>query len=459
MAYYVDLYNTQQRGDTAQVITINSFGPQAWYHNNKTYCLWMQRPYSGAAYGIENFVFVYDHSARRLSESVSLPPKFANAADVHGHGALVVTGGGYIIAAHEELTSEGSDSHQSPFIIQKSNAAEDISAFTKITTLGTYLSYPQLSKVGDRIYLTGRNLHSKIDSFYSDDQGATWSAAKTLVNLGNENLWAYNYHINGTSNSKLRIVVNMCDKQNSSPYSQVYSDIYYLESDDGISFTNLQGTYSHDVDSLGALTKSVLDDNYIIRSSGNVAVDNSLSCSSIAPSGRVYSVVRYGKNGAATAPYTKTYELMYFDGAHLVQKDITPFKDLVSASGDTYWYTAIWGIVAYSDTKLEVYGCVEVDGTPELQKWRTEDAGDTWSKVSNFTVASSHEYGLGTITANPSLDKPIVFLTTYKSSAAYSDIAVVADNCSPTLPKTARGYRYGGGLRVGGTIVNGGGKR
>ncbi|MBU2539600.1 hypothetical protein KJ786_00340 [Patescibacteria group bacterium] len=428
------IYPTNLRGDPNQAITGDNFSPQLWYYNGKTYFLWMQRIYSSGQYGIDNFVAYYDHETEIFSPSVSVGAFYPDARDVHGHGNIMVTSDGYILVAHEKLN--GPSNHQSPFLIKRSVNPEDISSFEQVASVGSELSYPHFYRIGDRIFLTGRNLVSKLDLSYTDNSGTSWSTPVTIVDFGSGSYWAYTGFVQQAVNDKIRIVINMADKTQES-VSGTYKIIYYLESVDGNIFTNIDGSYSHNVSVNGALTKVILDANYVLRDSGTYDIINGVETASLSPEGRVFFVIRENPQATIAYPWTKNTKLRYYDGASWVEKSITPFDNqTIPSPGTTFWYNTVYKIFAYSNTLIDLISTYDVNGVVELQRYRSSDAGDTWSKVEDITSESGYNHLYTQMTGNASEQIPLLITSTYQNGGTTSaDIRVVVgymDAISPT---------------------------
>ena len=710
--------------------------PQVYYFNNKTYFLWEKRP--GPGYSVENMVAVYDHTTGILSDSVGVGVYYDGATDIHGIGTITVADDGHIIVAHEELASQG-DTHQSPFLIKRSVNAEDISAgFEQVASVGSALSYPHLFKVGSRIYLTGRNEHSEIDLYYSDDNGitwidlsqpfgqpyiyslaylgngialagtfggkilrstdygvtwsdlgqqfsqtqilclayledgialagtaggvilysddygatwseiddpefgsaiyflayledgialagtaggvilysddygatwseiddpefgsaiyslaylgngialagaddgmilysddygatwseinsqsgysiyslayippdetfengvvlagtgmagaagdygkillstdygATWSdrderfdyfiyslaylgngialagtsggkilrstdygvnwseidrqfssysvtysvaylgngialagaggniprstdygaiwsfSSSNIVNLGNDNYWAYSTDINTKLIDKLRFIINEDDNTVLPSLPGLFKRVYYLESEDGDTFTNLQGTYSHKISTSGALTRIILYDNYLIDDSGSDTKNNLVLSGNVAPSGRIYFLLQ--RRTTTSWPTYQSHYLLYWNGSAFVEKEIPEFSNIYVEQGH-HWDKAPSEIFAYSDDVIDIFGDNNDSGNSELQRWRTYNAtAETpeWTKVEDITSGSDYPHTVMTMTGNASQDNPLFLSSNYDNNLpTSSDLWIYADTAGP----------------------------
>ena len=442
------VYSTGSRGATG-IFGGWGFSPAVWYDSatNRTYIIWTQRHYENEQYGIENFVCYYDHNTGQMSESVSAGTYYPDAIDYHGSGAVITTNSGYILAAFEKLgvvqaadrgIIAGGVGHNSQFLIVRSNAPENLSfpSIYSVPTIGPYLSYPHFFKVGNRVYLFGREANTAINSYYSDDEGANWSSAKTIVSLGADfspTYWAYLASVNSPNNDKIRIAINEDDK--TIWHEEFNRRVYYIESSDGENFTNLQGNYSHNVSAGGALTRKILNSNYLLKDTGSNNIETVVASASVAPSGRIYFLVTGTTPPGSRDIYPKIRDtsLIYFNGSQLIEKAITPFSGITLSTADDLWKTTTaWQIFAYSDDIIDLYGSVSVNGIMELQRWRTYNATadtPTWSKIEDITSGSSYDNVNAQITANANSSIPLILAAAYKNNGTSSaDVRVCVKN-------------------------------
>jgi len=147
--------------------------PPAIYYNGKTYIAWQ-----GGA-GLDPYIIYYDHATKQWSTPVKIGTNPLSNDD-HGAPALCIDANGYIHVFF--------GSHDSALKHARSNNPEDISAWTMLSDIGSYVSYPKPIVVGNTIYLfyrtSGGTGENPLAYVKSEDNGVTWSEQRTIITHG-----------------------------------------------------------------------------------------------------------------------------------------------------------------------------------------------------------------------------------------------------------------------------------
>ncbi len=279
------------------------------------------------------------------------------------------------------------------------------------TELGDYHAYPHLFRVGSRIYVLSRTnadamQNPYVDLYYTDDEGVTWSSVIRIVNLaGDGYYWAYSVAVPSSLDDKLRITVNEYDNVR-------IRKIYYLESSDGVNWSNIDDSHSQDVSDT-SLSRDNLIDYYLLKDSGSDSIWNEVTSGSITPSGRIYFLITEQATGSY--PQTRNHYIRYWDGGWL-EKTITPFSGISVPSADDTGDNAVQRIFAYDDNTIDVFAIHKVGSARELERWHTGDGGDNWLKAEDITSNSSFNHNYLTITANASSTVPWLLASSYKNN-------------------------------------------
>ncbi|MCD4848203.1 MAG: T9SS type A sorting domain-containing protein [Candidatus Aegiribacteria sp.] len=412
-------YPTESRGHNPQVITASNFGPQIYYYSgthNRTYFLWMQR--GGTGYSIENMVLYYDHDTEELSESYGVGPGTPGATDCHAHGAVIVADDGHIIVIHEKLWNTGGSGHNSEYQIKRSVNPEDPSAgFTLVHQTGSGNCYPKIWKTanGD-LFVSSRYgsdsyyNHYRIMLFKSTDNGLTWDAGNIVVNFGTaRNYWAYHGRITQSDTDGIHLAVNRCDRDP----GYGYPDCYYLNSEDGENWTNIDGSFTKNIITDGPLTCDEMDSHCLVQHlPGNNEI-TSLGSGCFSPSGDIYFT-----NGETwrNSPDPCDWYLRYWE-------DNEWKKVVIPHNGEFMW---IYGLHCITDEEFDIY--IEYYGTAkrEIQRWKTTNRGQTWNVVEEITSGSDYDHRYPVITSNLD-DSPYLSLaSSYLNASSCADFYIMS---------------------------------
>ncbi|MCD4796819.1 MAG: T9SS type A sorting domain-containing protein [Candidatus Cloacimonetes bacterium] len=407
------IYSTNSSGHNPYAITGENFNPQIYYYSgehNRTYFTWMQK--GGAGYSLENMVFYYDHDTEELSESYGVVPGTQGATDTHGHGAIIVADDGHIIVIHEKLWNAGPSAHNGEYQMKRSILPEDPSGgFELVHTTGFGNCYPKIWKTdnGD-LFVSSRYGsdawadHYRVMLYKSTDNGLTWDAGTVIVNFGTAaNYWAYHSRIIQSDSDGINIVINRVDRDPN--YS--YADCYYLRSEDGVIWTNIDNSYTKDVSTQGSLNSTEMDNYYLVDHSNNVPAGIGLITGCISTSNNIYLAEMDGTMNPCG------WFFMYWEDEEW-QKIEIPNNNI---------RIVIWGMYSYSDEEFDII--VNNWATYEIERWKTTDKGLTWNIVEEITSNSDYDlYFLQMVMNLP--DSPYFALSAnYLSNTSYADVFIM----------------------------------
>ena len=395
-----ETYNTTQRGNPIQSPMQPIFSPCLYYYSGRTYALWLQR--GGAGYNLENMIMFFDHNTKTWSPAYGVGYSRAGAQDHHGGAALIVSGG-YIIVAHEKLSGTNPSDHNSPMKIKRSNSVEDITSFTEITEIDDYLAYPTFCKLSDgTILLIARYgpISTDMDQicvYKSTDDGLTWAKAfnggtsARLLHLnpsGGTDYWAYHGRIPTNDSRGLYLFVNKLDYAHSSGYPVCY--LLYTEY--GVTMYNIDRSFSKNIDTAGEITQAEMDAYFVVDSASGSAI-RYICTGTFSPNGNIYLLQWYGDR--SSSPNITKHYLIYFQGGAWTKQEITGiFTD------SNFYEEAGWQLIAHTDSKLDMYVTRTEGGVRQIQVFRTEDRGITWTKLRDYTQETLYDYQYLKITEN-----------------------------------------------------------
>lgn len=339
--------------------------PVAYYKNNYTLFGMM----GNIETNHKTYMYLYNHRTDKVT--IAYDWGSYTFGDYHSHPNVLWLNDGRALVVIES-------NHNTEFVVKRSLNPYDITSYETIATITDDVAYNNLTLVGDRIYITCRS-YPLIENGvrYSDDNGETWSTLKPILNTGSySDYWAYPKTV--FSKTKLMHFVSLYD----TVVDNKYSDVYYLESVDGVNYSNKAGTYTRNIDSL-KLSKADLDNYYLVRT--------------ISPHfNSVHATCSYNNEPfyALESPTTDgAIDFGYWNGSAWATKEITVSgiklrdanrMELLSTGADAF---TLYCCEYATFTSPEVT-------TARIVKITTTDAFDTWSEE-YITDGTVFDYSVG----------------------------------------------------------------
>lgn len=200
-----------------------------------------------------SYIYLFNHRTNELTQSYNWGTY--PSGDYHSHPLPIFLPDGRILVNAES-------DHNTEFVVKRSLNPYDITEFETVATITDGdPAYNNMILSGDRVWMIFRN--NLIDNAirYSDDYGETWTTLNTILNLGSyADYWAYPkvvYHPD-----KLMFFCNRLDQTGAS----IYDKIFYLESIDGVNWSNKQGTKTINI-SGGEISAANLENYYLVADS------------------------------------------------------------------------------------------------------------------------------------------------------------------------------------------------
>ena len=277
-------FDTQELGlSSSGNFLAGTMGPTSYYFEGtykRLYFVFLEgrKDTSGAVRsGKENksWLSYYDLNTKVFANPVTFTEYFPDSNDLHNLPTVIVADNGNIVVIKESLLPSGG--HNSKMEIWVSDNTEDISAFTKVVELNYELSYPQIYKLTNgNLYLicreriSGEERYNAI--FRSVDDGLNWTSlsgvADTKTQLFNYNTVGY-FGYSRLMTSKRSQGINLIVNPDIGVTGNTES-VLFLHSDDGIIWENARefvegsGGFSHDIVASGAMTRTILDTNFLV---------------------------------------------------------------------------------------------------------------------------------------------------------------------------------------------------
>lgn len=226
----------------------------------------------------DHYIFKYDKASNSILQEINIPKSvdITSSYDVHPIPVVNFDANGHIYMTVEKCkNSTGwSDGHVTDVLIYKTSIAGDLSSMVLWQTIVSQSSYPKLFIDGTTYYCQVRGLN---DSFSnrdasikkSTDSGATWTQYIMATLTGTPTVpitRPYTNTIMNFDNSTITLAMNIRNEAEASMES-----LNYMQSSDGINWSNAGGTFIKNVSSSGALSLAEINANMSIW-----AVDPSL---------------------------------------------------------------------------------------------------------------------------------------------------------------------------------------
>lgn len=315
--------------------------PKAVYHHGdleKTYTGWVTD-----AGDIE--VASYDHQTNEIEKTYLR----TGSIDDHNHPSLLVLEDGKILVAQSEHTSNA-------IHLWRSQEAESVSSFDKTAEISTKNTYPNLVRLpaeGNKIFLFFRGINKQPTLVTSSDH-TNWSDPVKIIQ-GADRPYV-KYASNG--NDRIHIVYENGHRKSK-------HNTYHLYYEDGAFYT-MNGTLIRTFDNLPVL-EGEADLIYDADAEGK--------------SGTVWDIA-IDKNGYPVILFVKLtskheYYYIRWDGSEWQRTQL-----LSSAGGSMGSESGFSGGLALNHTDPNmVFLSRKVDNMFEVEKWNTNDKGQTWTSI------------------------------------------------------------------------------
>jgi len=219
------------------------------------------------------YVYRYNPANNTVEQEYTFTVSGADTYDIHRVPTFTEDDQKNIWMVAEELLP-ASGGHSTPLRVYKTSTPGDITTLTNIATISNRYAYPHIYI--DRnsivyIFARGTNSGAFIRGQYwmhkSINKGLTFSSTK-IYDSGDEQKVAYFQRIHDYSDNGLYLVLNERDNDNFN-----YKYVAIVKSmDGGTTWTNMSGSFSKNVVSSGALTRSEMRTNCMLFE--NTPADN-----------------------------------------------------------------------------------------------------------------------------------------------------------------------------------------
>lgn len=211
------------------------------------------------------FMYRYDPVTNIADQETEINVSGVVTYDIHRVPTVSQDSRGNIWMVAEELQTPGNGGHSSPLRVYKTGTPGDMTTLALVNTIPNRYAYPHLFiDKNDNIYIFARGTNSNtfIRGQYwmhkSVNNGATFTSTK-IYDSGDEQKVAYFQRIHDYSDN-LYLILNERDNDN---FNYTYA-APIKSTDGGTTWTNIPGTFSKNVVSVGALTRSDMRTNCLL---------------------------------------------------------------------------------------------------------------------------------------------------------------------------------------------------
>ena len=244
------IINTKQRGHSVLLLGQAQYNPQSYNAGGYTVITYM----GNLENNHNSYFIIYDHANGLLSDTFELVNPVT--ADYHAASNMVILPGGKLLVYTET-------EHNVKSIIRRSVntvSSMNITNFVETYSLLGVSTYFTMQLIGTRVYgfYRGQGGHHNYIR-YSDDNGNTWNPSVKVSEVDIGSFSAYPRQLFSTT--RLAYCINTWEDPGVSPD---YDEGYYYFSLDGITFSNVDGTFTKNVVTSGFITHAELLANCLI---------------------------------------------------------------------------------------------------------------------------------------------------------------------------------------------------
>ena len=217
------------------------------------------------------YMLRYNPTTNTVDQELKINVSGVVTYDIHRMPTIAQDGSARLYMVAEDLQTPANGGHASPIRMYRTSTAGDITTFSLFSTVTTdRFAYPHLYIDRNNIfYVFARGTNSTFNfirgqywMFKSLNKGTTWTSLK-IYDSGDEQKVAYFQRIHDYSDAGLYLVLNERDNDNFN-----YTYVAIIKSlDGGTTWTNLSGSFSKNVSSSGALTRTELRTNCMVYDS------------------------------------------------------------------------------------------------------------------------------------------------------------------------------------------------
>lgn len=268
--------------------------------------------------------------------------------------------------------------HNSPFKVYKSGPSLDYSYFTQPFSIGTDLAYANYVQENNGNYIClSRGLVNVWQIYVTKATTGfeSWGSPRQVTSppAGGVTFrhypflpWGF-YKYNGWFYEIIACRKDVGDGGNFYRY-------YIWKTQDHVTYHNIEGTFSHDLDSDGILSDSILNTNYKFHEMDSDALQGGAPSVGMSSEGKIYAIVR--KSDGTGIIFKR------FTGSVWVDKVMTIPN--VPGEGGSWEYCPYSYLTVYADYDIRVAAHVTHGAFQKPHFFKTSNQGDTWEDMGDM---------------------------------------------------------------------------
>lgn len=374
--------------------------------------------FSGMAIAIllqnrDPFFYKYDPVANKIVQKVKLPIGIAST-DSHRLATIASDSSGHIYAVFEKLIAAGT--HGTDVFLYKTTVAGDLSTLALLQTFTGRWTYPSIIVDGSNVFICARGGTSTVTFvrgqywyWRSSNGGTSFGSPVCLYDSSDEDTEvAYCWLQYDYVTSNVHIVLN--ERNNTLNNWTFVAHVRGTITSDV--WTNQAGTFSKNVSSSGALTRTEWFDNCLILNSPNYSTTAVNHEGGVCKTGGaikiLVSVQTLTGNTYIGNPETELDELRwyYWNGSAWTYENV----DITGTPTVFYWaYQRWWHVLNNNTTYDEV---LFIDSTASNNVYIKRSTDNFATQTDKLILPGNSKWRLGAITVNSANESDRVILLT-----------------------------------------------
>lgn len=358
------------------------------------------------------FMYRYDPASNTVDQEQEINVSGVVTYDIHRMPTMAQDDISQLYMVAEELQTPANGGHSSPLRIYRTSTPGDITTLTLLNTIPNRYAYPHIfidKNINIYVFARGTNSNNFIRGQYwmhkSTNRGTTFTSTK-VYDSGDEQKVAYFQRLHDYSDN-LYLVLNERDNDNFN-----YTFVAIVKSTDGgTTWTNMSGSFSKNIVSTGALTRSEMRTNCMVYETPT-PLNNAVNFEGgvVKSDGTVKLLVSLQTPTGVDVPTTGVEEVELDELRFYVYNSGWTFENVNIPAGMIFYWAADKP-TRYVNGNQDYDDVIVIDvGTRNVYIKRSYDDFDTEFSSKLLLNGSGHNYRMGDIAFNAAIEDDYVFV-------------------------------------------------
>ena len=327
---------------------------------------WQQRPYLGG--NRQSMLMSVDAVQGFATPSYPMGTTMVSGKDNHGAPSEIEAPNGETLEIRE-------NQHGSPLYLTRT-INKSISNVEQLNQIAGIHAYPAPARLGNDLIVWSRGANIWQDTIVrSSDNGNTWSSPMVVVDVSDQVVTQRAYFRRIYHPTKLVLLILKRQED-----TGLFEQIFYIESDDGITFRNKTGSFSKNVVTNGAIVNSELQANFNVISG---STDIWLKTAMIVDNTLVGFCNKEDVNSY--------YQYFYWNVSSWTVKNLPlPLYEQTQAAGNSGRIDS-WAMYAYTLNHQIIWRIEPRGGYDVIVKYETFNNWDSWDAGTIISANKKHE--------------------------------------------------------------------